>query len=172
MESPPWHNMFSSFSRSIEKDRSWLPLLVWIVGLLIAFIIILICQKREQTPTESALETRENSRQPQDIETGHLTPPQLRSLPQQDTETGYMTWINQLSIETTILEFKDIKEEGFDEICCSICLEEFEDGHEIICIKKCRHVFHPLCIDSWLKQNRSCPNCRCSLNARKRKEIR
>ena len=59
------------------------------------------------------------------------------------------------------IEFKGIEEEGFDEICCSICLEEFEDGHDIIRINMCRHVFHRLCIDSWLKQNQSCPNCRC-----------
>ncbi|KAG7556043.1 Zinc finger RING-type [Arabidopsis suecica] len=86
----------------------------------------------------------------QDIETGHLTP----THPQQDIKTGYMMQIEKI-------EFKGIEEEGFDEICCSVCLEEFEDGHDIIRIKICRHVFHRLCIDSWLKQNQSCPNCRC-----------
>ncbi|EFH48243.1 hypothetical protein ARALYDRAFT_910187 [Arabidopsis lyrata subsp. lyrata] len=127
-----------------------------------AFILIIMMvlgilryiYEHNQPPTELGLETHQNHHpQPmtqQDIETGHLTPPH----PQQDIKTGYMMQIEKI-------EFKGIEEEGFDQICCSICLEEFEDGHDIIRIKMCRHVFHRLCIDSWLKQNQSCPNCRC-----------
>ncbi|CAA7059218.1 unnamed protein product [Microthlaspi erraticum] len=168
MESPPSQDPFSSLLSSTETNKSWLPL-VYTVFFFV--VIIYICTKGDQTPTESTPETHENSLpQPQDIETGHLTQP--LPLPQEDMKTGCMTRINQLSIETSILEFKDTKKEGFDEICCPICLEEFEDGHEIIRINKCRHVFHPFCIDSWLTESGSCPNCRCSLNARHRKEER
>lgn len=129
--------------------------LIIIMLISISRIIEHICSKyNDQPPTELGLETHQNVHpqpQPQqDIETGHLTLPQ----PQQDIKTGCMMQIKEI-------EFKDIEEEGFDEICCSICLEEFEDGHEIIRIKMCRHVFHRLCMDAWLKQNQSCPNCRC-----------
>ncbi|EOA18037.1 hypothetical protein CARUB_v10006480mg [Capsella rubella] len=90
-----------------------------------------------------------------DVETGHLTPSESEL---KIFKTGYTSRIKGM-------ESKE-EEEGFggDEICCcSICLEEFEDGHEIVSINKCRHVFHRLCIDSWLKQDQSCPNCRCFL---------
>ncbi|CAH8277779.1 unnamed protein product [Arabidopsis lyrata] len=133
------------------------PLVIFVLAFILSFIIQ-ICNdlfKCIQPPTESALDTHQNplpSLPQQDIESGHLTPPQS----QQDIKTGYMSRIEEM-------EFKDIiKEEGFgDEICCSICLEEFEDGHAIVRINKCRHVFHRFCIVSWLKQKRTCPNCRC-----------
>ncbi|XP_019086363.1 PREDICTED: RING-H2 finger protein ATL52-like [Camelina sativa] len=134
------------------------PIIFVILALLIS-IIWQICIKLfkciQPPPTEPALETHQNpplSLPHQDIETGHLGPPQSQ---QQDIKTGYESRIKEV-------KFKDIiKEDGFgDKICCSICLEEFEDGHAIVHINKCRHVFHRFCIVSWLKQNRSCPNCR------------
>ncbi|KAL0853485.1 hypothetical protein Bca101_058637 [Brassica carinata] len=56
---------------------------------------------------------------------------------QQDIETGQIKG----------LLFKDIKEkdegeEGCDKRCCPICLEEYEDDHEIRRLENCRHVFH------------------------------
>ncbi|KAG2292094.1 hypothetical protein Bca52824_038763 [Brassica carinata] len=64
--------------------------------------------------------------------------------------------------------FKDIKEkeeeeEGCGKRCCPICLEEYEDDHEIRRLEKCRHVFHRFCIDSWLQQKQNCPSCRRSV---------
>ncbi|KAH0913999.1 hypothetical protein HID58_028445 [Brassica napus] len=60
--------------------------------------------------------------------------------PQQDIETG----------QEKGLMFKDIKEERCDKRSCQICLEEYEDDHEITRLKKCR-----------LTEKRSCPICRC-----------
>ncbi|CAN8288252.1 unnamed protein product [Cochlearia groenlandica] len=75
---------------------------------------------------------------------------------QQDIETGP---------KTNVLMFKDIKEEEEESNCgeryCPICLEEYEDDHEVRVLEKCEHVFHSFCIDSWLTRNRSCPSCRC-----------
>ncbi|CAN6989005.1 unnamed protein product [Brassica oleracea var. botrytis] len=68
-------------------------------------------------------------------------PPQLidkTPQTQQDIETGQIKGIL----------FKDIKEkeeeEGCGKRCCPICLEEYEDDHEIRRLEKCRHVFHPV----------------------------
>ncbi|KAG7548796.1 Zinc finger RING-type [Arabidopsis suecica] len=125
MESPPSQNL----------DSSPTGLFLFMLPLIMAIVVIVtyldrICiEPIQQPPTEIALETHQNSHPPpqsqEDIETGHVMLPQ----PQQDITIGYMTWIN----ETTVLEFKDI-EEGSNRICCPICLEEFEDGHEIIMI--------------------------------------
>ena len=45
---------------------------------------------------------------------------------------------------------------------CSICLCDYEDG-EFVRILPCKHVFHPECVDTWLKRNSSCPACRLSI---------
>ncbi|KAK4270885.1 hypothetical protein QN277_019651 [Acacia crassicarpa] len=43
---------------------------------------------------------------------------------------------------------------------CSICLCEFRDSEMLRMMPECRHYFHLLCLDSWLKLNGSCPVCR------------
>jgi hypothetical protein len=46
-------------------------------------------------------------------------------------------------------------------IYCSVCLEEFKKGEEVIelhCGKG--HIFHPKCIEDWAQRNKSCPLCR------------
>ena len=45
---------------------------------------------------------------------------------------------------------------------CSVCIEQFEDG-TIKTMPTCQHVFHKECIDEWLAQHSTCPNCRASL---------
>ena len=42
---------------------------------------------------------------------------------------------------------------------CIICLLDFENNEEV---RKytCNHVFHPMCIDSWLVNNSNCPICK------------
>ncbi|KAF3546171.1 hypothetical protein DY000_02010406 [Brassica cretica] len=85
----------------------------------------------------------------------------IHQTPQQDIETG-----QQLPLPKVIL-FKDIKvEEGGGGGCgkssCPICLEEYDDDHEIRRLNKCGHVFHRFSIDSWLTNDprRTCLNCR------------
>eukprot|EP01062_Namystynia_karyoxenos_P069467 TRINITY_DN6495_c0_g1_i3.p1 TRINITY_DN6495_c0_g1~~TRINITY_DN6495_c0_g1_i3.p1 ORF type:complete len:292 (+),score=67.24 TRINITY_DN6495_c0_g1_i3:72-947(+) len=42
---------------------------------------------------------------------------------------------------------------------CPICLCDFEEGEEVRALP-CLHVFHPECVDRWLKDNRVCPTCK------------
>ncbi|KAJ7978010.1 putative Ring finger protein [Quillaja saponaria] len=46
---------------------------------------------------------------------------------------------------------------------CAVCLCEFEDDEKLRLIPKCDHVFHPDCIDEWLKSHTTCPVCRANL---------
>ncbi|KAJ8536504.1 hypothetical protein K7X08_034905 [Anisodus acutangulus] len=46
---------------------------------------------------------------------------------------------------------------------CAVCLNEFEDDEMLRLIPKCDHVFHPECIDAWLKSHVTCPVCRADL---------
>ncbi|CAN4088069.1 unnamed protein product [Withania somnifera] len=46
---------------------------------------------------------------------------------------------------------------------CAVCLNEFEEDQMLRLIPKCDHVFHPECIDAWLKSHVTCPVCRADL---------
>ena len=46
---------------------------------------------------------------------------------------------------------------------CSVCIDQFEEGEIIKTMPTCQHVFHKDCIDEWLSQHSTCPNCRASL---------
>lgn len=45
---------------------------------------------------------------------------------------------------------------------CSICLGDYKDGDTLRMLPECRHMFHALCIDAWLRLHASCPMCRTS----------
>ena len=42
---------------------------------------------------------------------------------------------------------------------CSICLERYVVNDKVLNLK-CRHSFHKDCINIWLKDNNTCPQCR------------
>nr|GMD48842.1 E3 ubiquitin-protein ligase SDIR1 isoform X1 [Ipomoea batatas] len=46
--------------------------------------------------------------------------------------------------------------------CCSICLEGFMKGTMGIPLLPCLHRFHNGCIIPWLRNNTTCPVCRCT----------
>ncbi|KAJ9543081.1 hypothetical protein OSB04_022788 [Centaurea solstitialis] len=46
---------------------------------------------------------------------------------------------------------------------CSICLGDFIDGEKVRVLPECNHEFHVKCVDKWLAEHTSCPNCRRSL---------
>ena len=45
---------------------------------------------------------------------------------------------------------------------CAICQEEYQE-EETVKKMPCLHLFHPHCIDSWLRVNGTCPICRFGL---------
>ncbi|KAF8775424.1 hypothetical protein HU200_004847 [Digitaria exilis] len=49
--------------------------------------------------------------------------------------------------------------------CCAICLGELAEGDKVKEMPRCRHGFHPECVDAWLRARASCPLCRASLLA-------
>ncbi|KAE8772694.1 hypothetical protein D1007_55221 [Hordeum vulgare] len=45
---------------------------------------------------------------------------------------------------------------------CAVCLAEYADGDELRWLPGCKHAFHRLCVDEWLRRRPSCPLCRTS----------
>ncbi|OIW12753.1 hypothetical protein TanjilG_24686 [Lupinus angustifolius] len=41
---------------------------------------------------------------------------------------------------------------------CVICRVDYEDG-ESLTVLSCKHLYHPECINNWLKINKVCPVC-------------
>ncbi|KAK4344946.1 hypothetical protein RND71_035122 [Anisodus tanguticus] len=47
-----------------------------------------------------------------------------------------------------------------NDVVCSICLCDYKDAEMLRMLPDCKHYFHVMCIDAWLKLNASCPVCR------------
>jgi len=43
---------------------------------------------------------------------------------------------------------------------CAICLDKYEEHHEVMGIKECAHYFHSNCFETWLDMASNCPVCR------------
>jgi hypothetical protein len=46
-----------------------------------------------------------------------------------------------------------------EEVVCSICLELLNDDN-VTTNECCNHSYHPVCINTWLQENNTCPSCR------------
>lgn len=46
---------------------------------------------------------------------------------------------------------------------CAVCLSSFEEKEELRLLPNCKHMFHPSCIDNWLRSHPSCPLCRSTI---------
>lgn len=53
---------------------------------------------------------------------------------------------------------------GFDQTSCAICLDDYESNSTVIRELPCLHIYHPDCIDSFLRNRSSlCPLCKQSV---------
>lgn len=50
-------------------------------------------------------------------------------------------------------------EEEKENATCSVCLSQVEDGESVKRLR-CKHVYHPQCIDRWLERSKMCPVCK------------
>jgi len=65
--------------------------------------------------------------------------------------------------------YGDIKEKR--QQSCSICMEDYRESDKIKKMKCLgEHWFHVNCIDKWLAENRTCPNCNCLMIVDEKKE--
>lgn len=63
-----------------------------------------------------------------------------------------------------INEFTElVNYDGEEEITCSVCRDNIEEGAHCRKINGCGHHFHHGCLDRWLTNHHTCPNCRADL---------
>ena len=79
-----------------------------------------------------------------------------------DTDSGLTKQqIDDLRSECEVkLDSASIERYGLDKDDCSICLEEFKVGDDVIVLKGCGHVFHSGCLVGWLGIKNRCPLCK------------
>lgn len=63
-----------------------------------------------------------------------------------------------------INEFTElVNYDGEEELTCSVCRDNIEEGAHCRKINGCGHYFHHGCLDTWLTNHHTCPNCRADL---------
>lgn len=55
--------------------------------------------------------------------------------------------------------FKNKEEKPKEKRNCPICLVDFENGDRVRKLP-CKHMYHPECIDAWVKKTKNCPLCK------------
>ena len=70
---------------------------------------------------------------------------------------------NNILDNMVISKIKNIDKLDNDKKKCTICLENFVNGDDSIALP-CIHIFHAICIKTWLKNQNTCPICKYKVN--------
>lgn len=52
--------------------------------------------------------------------------------------------------------------QNYEEVCCAVCIDNFESG-AVVRHLTCSHVYHKKCIDPWLVEKGTCPQCKADI---------
>ncbi|KAF5300885.1 hypothetical protein FQR65_LT09048 [Abscondita terminalis] len=70
---------------------------------------------------------------------------------------NYLWVLNHMEQNYPMASAEEIAENSDN---CAICWEKMETARKL----PCTHLFHTMCLQSWLEQDKSCPTCRLALN--------
>lgn len=80
---------------------------------------------------------------------------------------GKKRGLRQSAIETLLPKLlvgqgnhEEDKEKTLESRECAICLSGYVINEECRVFPVCRHMYHALCVDAWLKNHPTCPTCR------------
>lgn len=75
-------------------------------------------------------------------------------------ETPEGQWRNNINDATSVVEKMPTAMATTDDDVCSICLVGFQGGAATPKQPPCGHVYHQICLVTWLCSSKSCPLCR------------
>ncbi|CDW83467.1 pinus taeda anonymous locus 2_4925_01 genomic sequence [Stylonychia lemnae] len=68
--------------------------------------------------------------------------------------------------------YLNIQNDEESDLTCAICLDEFQQGQEVVPLPCKNHSFHLDCIETWLKKNSNCPVCRFKVTKQSLQELK
>ncbi|KAJ8573210.1 hypothetical protein K7X08_009721 [Anisodus acutangulus] len=111
---------------------------------------------------------RANSQNPNNIENG-IYLPRIIFVAEDDEENGDVSSQNAtLGLDQVVINSypklvyskRNNGNGNGNDVVCPICLCDYKDGEMLRMMPDCKHYFHVMCLDAWLKLNASCPVCR------------
>merc|ERR1719447_847206 len=79
---------------------------------------------------------------------------------QKKQEKAMKKAFNKMKVETLKSDSELVR--NHEEICCAICIDNFEAG-SVVRHLTCTHVYHKKCIDPWLVDKGTCPQCKADI---------
>merc|ERR1712131_107064 len=79
---------------------------------------------------------------------------------QKKQEKAMKKAFNKMKVET--LSSSSELVQNHEEVCCAICIDNFEAG-AVVRHLTCKHVYHKKCIDPWLTEKGTCPQCKADI---------
>jgi predicted nucleic acid binding AN1-type Zn finger protein len=91
----------------------------------------------------------------------------LGTEPGESEELENLENLENVKVETrlkNLIENTEVKLSVSEDDNCSICQEQYKMNDIVREIKYCNHYFHINCVERWLSENHTCPECRMDTN--------
>lgn len=77
-----------------------------------------------------------------------------------ETGTQGLSGASLAKLPSHLITKENKKDASGENICCTICLQDLQQGEIARSLPVCHHTFHMSCVDKWLIRHGSCPVCR------------
>ncbi|CAN4111525.1 unnamed protein product [Withania somnifera] len=169
---PPPLTITPSNSYSLSQNLSTIGL-GYAIAIALGFLVLLstvllasyICCRSATARRRRRRQVRANSQNPNNnnIENG-IYLPRIIFVAEDDEENDDATLgLDQVVINSypkLVYSKRNGGSGNGNDVVCPICLCEYKDGEMLRMMPDCKHYFHVMCLDAWLKLNASCPVCR------------
>lgn len=164
---PPTSNTLSQNLSTIGLGYAIAIALGFLVLLSTVLLASYICC-RSAAARRRRSQARANSQNPNNIENGIYLPRIIFVAEDDEENDDVLSQSTALGLDQVVInsypKLVYSKRNGGsgngNDVVCPICLCEYKDGEMLRMMPDCKHYFHVMCLDAWLKLNASCPVCR------------
>lgn len=79
--------------------------------------------------------------------------------PEEEDEEAHISPAERADIINSISSYAYHRKAKDEEENCAVCISKIENGQQVKSLA-CKHLFHPKCINDWLKRKLTCPCCK------------